>query len=84
MTSLENHDAKYIPPLYLSIWQQRLNDPGVQRTVSMNLFQAFQRAKQTEQAAFWLDRVRQEKAAFLPLPAEPAPDETLIDPDLTP
>ena len=84
MTFLENHDAKYIPPLYLSIWQQRLNDPGVQRTVSMNLFQAFQRAKQTEQAAFWLDRVRQEKAAFLPLPAEQVLDESLIDPDLTP
>lgn len=84
MTFLENHDAKYIPPLYLNIWQKRLNDPAVQRTVSMNLFQAFQRAKQTEKAAFWLARVRQEKAAFLPLPAEQAPDETLIDPDLAP
>lgn len=72
MTFLENHDAKYIPPLYLSIWQQRLNDPSVQRTVSMNLFQAFQRAKQSEQAAFWLERVRQEQSAFLPLPKSTA------------
>lgn len=87
MTFLENHDAKYIPPLYLSIWQDRLNTPAVQRTVSMNLFQAFQRARQSEQAAFWLERVRNEQTAFLPLPTSETGDTRLsdvIESDLTP
>lgn len=65
ITFMENHDAKYIPPLYLSIWSSLLNNPRIQRPIAMNFFQHFERTGNTEKAAYWLDIFRQQRAVSI-------------------
>lgn len=62
ITFMENHDAKYIPPIYLSIWNALLNNPKAQRSIAMNLFQYFEKTGNTEKASYWLAVVRQQRA----------------------
>lgn len=61
ITFMENHDADYIPPLYLSIWEQRLNQPDSQRPIAMNFFQHYEKSGNTPDAAYWLDVLRQQR-----------------------
>ncbi len=56
ITFMEHHDTGVIPPLYLSLWRQQLEDNTRQRPVSMNLFQSFHAHGQTAQAGIWLER----------------------------
>ncbi|GGF56279.1 sel1 repeat family protein [Alteromonas lipolytica] len=62
ITFMENHDARYIPPIYLNIWRSLLNDPKAQRPIAMNLFQHYEKAGNTEKAAYWLNIFRQQRA----------------------
>lgn len=58
-TFMENHDAKYIPPLYLNIWRRQLLEPSAQRPIAMNFFQLFQALGDTQRAGEWLSVYRQ-------------------------
>ncbi len=54
ITFMEHHDSGVIPPIYLVLWEQQLQNKKAQRPISMNFFQAFhQKGEQTE-AAHWL------------------------------
>ncbi|GGW87786.1 sel1 repeat family protein [Alteromonas halophila] len=64
ITFMEHHDTGVIPPLYLALWKQQLEDKTRQRPVSMNLFQAFHHHGQTAQAGIWLERYQQAVAAM--------------------
>lgn len=70
ITFMEHHDTGVIPPLYLTLWRQQIEDNTRQRPVSMNLFQAFHASGQTAHADVWLKRYQ--RAVARPAPAEPA------------
>ncbi|MDC8830924.1 tetratricopeptide repeat protein [Alteromonas gilva] len=71
ITFMENHDAHYIPPLYLSIWRQRLQQRSSQRPIAMNFFQHYEKAGNIPKAAYWLDVLRQQRRE--PDPIDDAP-----------
>ena len=80
ITFMENHDAKYIPPIYLSIWSSLLNNPKVQRPIAMNFFQYFERSGNTQKAAYWLEVFRQQRAVTVPdAVAEPVEENISAD-----
>ena len=54
ITFMEHHDSGVIPPLHLVLWEQQLMKQEAQRPISMNLFQAFHKQGNREEAAFWL------------------------------
>lgn len=54
ITFMEHHDSGVIPPLYLVLWQQRLEKQNAQRPISMNFFQAFHNSGNQKEAAHWL------------------------------
>ncbi|NMH58558.1 sel1 repeat family protein [Alteromonas ponticola] len=59
VTFLEHHDSGKIPPIYLTLWQQQLQDPTALRPIYMNLFQSFHRNGQSTQADIWLRKYEQ-------------------------
>ena len=77
ITFMENHDAKYIPPIYLSIWSSLLNNPRAQRPIAMNLFQYYEQAGNTQKAAYWLDVFRQQRTGLTTDPAADARTENI-------
>jgi len=77
ITFMENHDAKYIPPIYLSIWSSLLNNPRAQRPIAMNLFQYYEQAGNTQKAAYWLDVFRQQRTGLTTDPAADATTENI-------
>lgn len=54
ITFMEHHDSGVIPPLYLVLWEQQLNNQQSQRPISMNFFQAFHRKGNQKEAGHWL------------------------------
>ena len=54
ITFMEHHDSGEIPPLYLKLWRAQLLRPAAQRPVFMNLFQAFHKRGEQENAGIWL------------------------------
>ena len=74
---MENHDAKYIPPIYLSIWSSLLHNPKAQRPIAMNLFQHFEQAGNTDKASYWLDVFRQQRTGLTTDPAADATTENI-------
>ena len=80
ITFMEHHDTGVIPPVYLRLWQQQLEDNTQQRPVSMNLFQSFHKHGQTARADVWLKRYQQaiaeqvvDKSQATPVNALPRP-----------
>ncbi|WOI35592.1 sel1 repeat family protein [Alteromonas sp. CI.11.F.A3] len=63
ITFMEHHDSGVIPDLYLSLWQEQLANPAAQRPISMNLFQAFHKNGQPEEAGQWLAAYESHKAS---------------------
>lgn len=71
ITFMEHHDVGVIPPLYLMLWRQQLNNPHTQRPISMNLFQAFHKSGRAERAGYWLAEY-ESRASVLHDLSEPA------------
>lgn len=63
ITFMEHHDSGVIPDLYLSLWQGQLANPAAQRPISMNLFQAFHKSGQPQEAGQWLAAYESHKAS---------------------
>ncbi len=63
ITFMEHHDSGVIPDLYLSLWQEQLANPAAQRPISMNLFQAFHKNGQPQEAGQWLAAYESHKAS---------------------
>ena len=56
ITFMEHHDSGVIPPLYLVLWEQQLNNQQIQRPISMNFFQAFHQSGNQQEAGHWLSQ----------------------------
>lgn len=54
ITFMEHHDTGRIPPIYLTLWEQQLQNDSTHRPISMNFFQAFHKAGNTKKAGVWL------------------------------
>ena len=54
ITFMEHHDTGRIPPIYLALWEQQLQNESAHRPISMNFFQAFHQAGNTKKAGVWL------------------------------
>lgn len=54
ITFMEHHDTGTIPAVYLALWKEQLDNPNSHRPISMNLFQAFHKKGNTQQAGYWL------------------------------
>lgn len=54
ITFMEHHDTGRIPPIYLALWEQQLQNENTHRPISMNFFQAFHKAGNTKKAGVWL------------------------------
>lgn len=72
LTFMEYYDTKYIPPLYLAMWEDRLSQKENLLPAYINLGQALDRKGDTDAAQYWWDSL----AAFQTTPrleSYPAP-----------
>lgn len=53
MTFMEFHDSNYIPPLYLAIWAERLQDPVYMKPAALNIAQALEEVGNSPAAQAW-------------------------------
>lgn len=53
MTFMEFHDSGFIPPLYLAVWKERLQDPVYTKPAALNIAQALEDVGNSPAAQAW-------------------------------
>jgi hypothetical protein len=58
LTFMEYYDTKYIPPLYLAIWEERLSEKDALIPAYVNLGQALEQSGDYEAAKYWWQQLK--------------------------